>query len=81
MEPDLKRNNVTSVRKLIISNEDQTKFISTYPKLKWTDNILFSYSFDSLNEIANFLDHQIVDDFLFCTEYYIIWSDTKEVVL
>lgn len=74
---DLKGKPVTTVHKVCISNYTKDLFLTTMPRLGWTDNFNLACCFESGQEAMEYsqLEHvqEVIGDEL---ELY-IWTDTR----
>jgi len=74
---DMLGNPATTVHKICISNYTKDKFISTYPNIRWTDNLLLATCFDDEQEVLEFVENQLVQDVIGDELELYIWTDTK----
>ena len=75
---DMEGSITTSIHKICISNSNRKLFLTVHPKLKWTDNISFARTFETIAEANEFEEMSIVKDFLENELNLFIWTDTKE---
>jgi hypothetical protein len=77
---DMKGRITTSQHLICFSNKKMDMYLSTYPKLRWTDNFNFARCYETTNEAHEFLNNPIVKSFLGDEIVNIVWTDSKECI-
>lgn len=67
---------IDDVHVICISNNDKTKFLTTYPKLCWTDNLDMASCFKDESEALEFEEQFAVQEFIGNELYWLVWTDT-----
>ncbi len=77
---DLQGKITTTVHKICISNYAKDRFITTMPRLKWTDNFNLACCFDTELEVVEFTENDAVQQVISNELELYIWTDTKQSI-
>lgn len=77
---DMKGCLTTTQHLICFTNKKMDMYLSTYPKLKWTENFNFARCYEKIDEAKDFLHHPIVKSFLSDEIVNVVWTDTKECI-
>ncbi len=77
---DMKGRLTTTQHLVCFVNNNMDKYLSTYPKLKWTDNFNFARCYEKIDEAKDFLNHPMVLSFIGDETVNMVWTDTQEKI-
>lgn len=78
---DLNGKIVSSVHKVIVTNNTKDKFLSiTTSGLRWTDNFNFASCFESTQDALEYTERPNVQEFIDDVLEQYIWTDTRKSI-